>query len=343
MINLGIFAILINMSDSKDIILEIKLMKESLERLILNKESESTYDEVMKILEKLESVCINREILKQTKIGVVMTAVKKGFCTVNNIAIVTKADELIRKWKDSLATNTQQAPNNNEKLNDQNVSSTAKKLKQSEENKTKDIQESQNQVKNETKEIKEEEILHKEYTGPLTGDVMRDKARHFLWKAMVTGVPYSQAKLMKESQVCEIAAEIESVLHREYIVKGDNSVRDYNLQLKTIKWNLSDLKNPELNSKLYVGKITPEEIARMQSREMASDAKQKEREKHKQESLEACQSDWDLRNLIQKEGQFTCGKCKTNKTTYYQMQTRSADEPMTTFVRCLNCGNRWKF
>ncbi|OII72795.1 transcription elongation factor TFIIS [Cryptosporidium ubiquitum] len=333
------------MSDSKDTILNIKLIKENLEKLILKKELESTYGEVMKILEKLDSVNINREILKQTKIGVVMTAVKKGFCEVNNIAIVTKADELIRKWKEALATNTQQTSNKDEKLNDQDKSSTTKKLRKSdEENSTEENVDNQSQVKSEFKErIEEEGSLHKEYIGPLTGDVMRDKARNFLWKAMVTGVPYSQAKLMKESQVCEIAAEIESVLHREYIVKGENSVRDYNLQLKTIKWNLSDLKNPELNSKLYVGKITPEEIARMQSREMASDAKQKEREKHKQESLEACQSDWDLRNLIQKEGQFTCGKCKTNKTTYYQMQTRSADEPMTTFVRCLNCGNRWKF
>lgn len=43
------------------------------------------------------------------------------------------------------------------------------------------------------------------------------------------------------------------------------------------------------------------------------------------------------------EGIFRCGKCKTYKTTYYQMQTRSADEPMTTFVTCLNCNNRWKF
>ena len=62
-------------------------------------------------------------------------------------------------------------------------------------------------------------------------------------------------------------------------------------------------------------------------------------------------------------GLFKCGKCKSVKTTYYQMQTRSADEPMvrytlsyilaialltlfsfsqTTYVTCKSCGNRWK-
>ena len=43
------------------------------------------------------------------------------------------------------------------------------------------------------------------------------------------------------------------------------------------------------------------------------------------------------------DGIFTCGKCKSKKTTYTQAQTRSADEPMTTFVTCLNCDHRWKF
>lgn len=43
------------------------------------------------------------------------------------------------------------------------------------------------------------------------------------------------------------------------------------------------------------------------------------------------------------DGFFTCGKCKSKKTTYTQAQTRSADEPMTTFVTCLNCDHRWKF
>ena len=47
-------------------------------------------------------------------------------------------------------------------------------------------------------------------------------------------------------------------------------------------------------------------------------------------------------NLEAATDEFKCFKCKKSKCTYYQLQTRSADEPMTTFVTCINCGNRWK-
>ena len=40
---------------------------------------------------------------------------------------------------------------------------------------------------------------------------------------------------------------------------------------------------------------------------------------------------------------YQCGKCKERKCTVMQMQTRSADEPMTTIVDCLICGHRFKF
>jgi DNA-directed RNA polymerase subunit M/transcription elongation factor TFIIS len=43
------------------------------------------------------------------------------------------------------------------------------------------------------------------------------------------------------------------------------------------------------------------------------------------------------------EGLLKCGKCKSLKTTYYQLQTRSADEPMTTYATCKACGHKWKF
>ena len=43
------------------------------------------------------------------------------------------------------------------------------------------------------------------------------------------------------------------------------------------------------------------------------------------------------------EGIHTCSKCKSKKTYSYQLQTRSSDEPMTNFVTCAECGNKWKF
>ena len=45
---------------------------------------------------------------------------------------------------------------------------------------------------------------------------------------------------------------------------------------------------------------------------------------------------------IQTSKMATCGKCKGNRLKYSQMQTRSADEPMTVMWQCVDCGNRWK-
>lgn len=52
------------------------------------------------------------------------------------------------------------------------------------------------------------------------------------------------------------------------------------------------------------------------------------------------------------DGAFTCGRCShdpimikrglTKKTTYYQIQCRASDEPMTIFINCGACGRRWK-
>ena len=39
---------------------------------------------------------------------------------------------------------------------------------------------------------------------------------------------------------------------------------------------------------------------------------------------------------------YVCRKCKSKETSYYEIQTRSADEPMTQFITCLNCYNYWK-
>jgi len=40
--------------------------------------------------------------------------------------------------------------------------------------------------------------------------------------------------------------------------------------------------------------------------------------------------------------EFKCGKCKKRECVYQELQVRSADEPMTIFITCLNCGHKWK-
>ena len=40
--------------------------------------------------------------------------------------------------------------------------------------------------------------------------------------------------------------------------------------------------------------------------------------------------------------QFKCSRCKNKSCVYYELQTRSADEPMTQYITCIECGHRWR-
>jgi len=42
------------------------------------------------------------------------------------------------------------------------------------------------------------------------------------------------------------------------------------------------------------------------------------------------------------EGIYTCGRCQSKKVEYYEKQTRGADEAMTAFFNCVNCGKKWQ-
>ena len=98
-----------------------------------------------------------------------------------------------------------------------------------------------------------------------------------------------------------------------------------------------NLKKPEVSGAVISGKIKAPELAFMTHQEICPDKwkqlieDKKVRDKQKYEP-----------NIEASTDNFTCNKCKSKKCTYYQLQTRSADEPMTTFVTCLECGKRWK-
>lgn len=104
-----------------------------------------------------------------------------------------------------------------------------------------------------------------------------------------------------------------------------------NLQLKIIPQLVYRLKTKELEAKSLAR--YPAEVLWPEGPWAAAIFEMKKRDLER-EKARAQEKDY--------EGLFKCGKCKSAKTSYYQMQTRSADEPMTTYVTCRNCGHKWK-
>ncbi|XP_038903069.1 DNA-directed RNA polymerase III subunit RPC10-like [Benincasa hispida] len=58
--------------------------------------------------------------------------------------------------------------------------------------------------------------------------------------------------------------------------------------------------------------------------------------------LEPIISDDDMKNAAQTEA--TCPNCAFGKAAFIQIQLRSADEPATTFYKCMNenCRHNWR-
>jgi transcription elongation factor S-II len=123
---------------------------------------------------------------------------------------------------------------------------------------------------------------------------------------------------------------------RNIVKKWDNSyfVHIYVDRLRSIYINL---KNDELKQKLISKEFKAHELAFMTHQEMVP-------EKWKQliEDKKIRDENKYAPKLEASTDNFTCRKCKSKECSYYQLQTRSADEPMTTFVTCIKCGNRWK-
>jgi DNA-directed RNA polymerase III subunit RPC11 len=49
---------------------------------------------------------------------------------------------------------------------------------------------------------------------------------------------------------------------------------------------------------------------------------------------------WD--NVDQTAARCPTNSCEGYKAYFYQLQIRSADEPMTTFYKCTTCGHQWR-
>lgn len=129
---------------------------------------------------------------------------------------------------------------------------------------------------------------------------------------------------------------LKEATNRKVVKKWDNQffIQIYLDHLRSIFVNL---RNDKLTQMVLSGEIKAHELAFMSHHEMLPE---KWDEMIKAKSIRD-KSKFETK-LEASTDTFTCRKCKSKQCTYYQMQTRSADEPMTTFVSCILCGTRWK-
>lgn len=162
------------------------------------------------------------------------------------------------------------------------------------------------------------------------GTLFRNNVRHYLETKME-----NQSTFAHDLEQGIFNATIIDAKKYKIIRKWSNTlfVKLYQTKLKNIIVNL----NEELVSLLLHNKIIPHMVPFMSYQELYPE---------KWDTLIQLKIKRDTckyeSNMEASTDTFVCRKCKSNKCQFYQLQTRSADEPMTTFVTCINCANRWK-
>jgi len=289
-------------------------MKKALERALKDENMKTAKD----VLKELYRIKATASLLQKTQIGKLVNHVKKYPNVSDDVVKLSK--KIINNWKQDVQDDV--------KEKEKEKSETIKKpLSRSSSHDS--VSKSSNSPKSDKSDVKRTSATDGVRIIS-TGDKARDGCAKMIYKALALYEKANPQVLSKK------ASQIENEVFKLF-----NAVdKPYKSKITSLYLNLKDKSNPHLREKVINEVISPVEFCNMSSAEMASEEKKEEIKKIQDQNLflargaESQQAETD---------QFKCGKCKSRKCKYYQMQTRSADEPMTTFVTCCNCNNHWKF
>jgi len=143
------------------------------------------------------------------------------------------------------------------------------------------------------------------------------------------------ADLAKNIEKSVFNYAIREAAARKVVKKWTNSyfVQLYIDRLRSIYINL---KNAGFLARIISGEITPENLTGISHLEMAPEQWSELMQKKMQKENNKYNEDDGVYTDM-----FQCRKCKSRKVRYFEMQTRSADEPCTIFCSCEN-GHNWR-
>ena len=138
-----------------------------------------------------------------------------------------------------------------------------------------------------------------------------------------------------ESDVIARAVAVENAAFSHF--KGDGM--EYKKKIRSLFSNLKNKSNKELGQRVMSGAISADKFVIMTDDDLKSDDQRRKELELEKENMKKAQVPMEEKSISES---LECSKCKKKRVSYTQAQTRSADEPMTTFCECMNCGNRWK-
>eukprot|EP00667_Euglena_gracilis_P017952 EG_transcript_18982 len=133
-----------------------------------------------------------------------------------------------------------------------------------------------------------------------------------------------------------IAAEVEEAL---FTTSGSIVNDGYKQKFRRLEFNIKDPKNGALRHSVLCAHTTARQLVSMKPDELANPALKEEYRKIAE--YKAQEKLADSENRVTSDA-WKCGKCGARRCTYTEIQVRRADEPMTTFVQCTVCNNRWR-
>lgn len=164
-------------------------------------------------------------------------------------------------------------------------------------------------------------------------DPFRNKIRNLLYDSFLKHLPSEYTT----NHVISKVIQIENMMH-EKLEKGTK----YTNRGKSLIANIKDEKNEDFRKNILNGELTPETLVTMDVKEMANQKLKNERAQVEKDMFNSLRSDWNDEHAPVFTGMYTCEKCNGRRTSSKEIQMRSADEPMTIFIRCIDCGNEWR-
>ncbi|SCU83015.1 LADA_0C09208g1_1 [Lachancea dasiensis] len=302
--------------DSKEVSTLVKNLEKS-------KGNEETVLEILTVLNR--DLSPTEKLLRETKVGVVVNQFKKS----GNPQIANLVKKMISQWRDAISKEKKQKAQSKNSAGTAGASHPAGGVAPGGTGAG-----SGSEAKKQDKFVSSKP-RSAENDGVITS-IYNHKIRDMVVRAMYNA-------LAKESEhppqsVLTTAVAVEKELNKLH--NCEINEKAYKDKYRVVYSNVISRNNPDLKHKITAGDVTPDYLVSCDPKELAPEHLKKKLEEISKQNLFNAQGATLERSVTDR---FTCGKCKEKKVSYYQLQTRSADEPLTTFCTCEVCGNRWKF